>query len=528
MSTTRVHYVQQLLTHFDADPDRPAIVSGDVPFSAGQLADTVRRAAAAMARHDVGHRDVVCILTEPNTAATLTLQWAANLLGATAAHMRWVDPAGPEDELHTELQRAIGTDAGVRMLAVDQANEARARELLADTTDRPVLAVLGAGQPDAVDLTAGSGDGVAPCADITDSDLAVITQTRLLSGRNGLRWTFGVRNDMVSAAPSLPATGASATGPTTLLITAPLIHTDVFTAEDTLVTGGTVVLHPGFKAATVLHAIARHRITRLMLGAPQLDALAEHPDRAATDLSSLTELIYTGSPGVPLQLHKAREVFGPVLIQAYGTTETGVLTLLTPGDHDDPHACSTVGRPVHPDAVTIRHPDTGTVLPAGETGEVCAMPRWPTTGYWHEPELTEALVRDGWVRTGDLGHLDADGYLHLSGRLVNMMKVKGVHVYPEQVEKVLSQIPGVAQAAVCGVEDADRVEHIYAAVVPEPGAAVDPEELRRHVAEALSDTYVPRLIDIRRKLPTTGWGNPDRVRLRADARAALTRHASRV
>ncbi|WP_345598322.1 fatty acid--CoA ligase family protein, partial [Streptomyces marokkonensis] len=272
-----------------------------------------------------------------------------------------------------------------------------------------------------------------------------------------------------------------------------------------LVTGGMVVLHPGFKAAAVLHAIAQHRISRLILGTPQVYALAEHPDRAATDLSSLTELIYTGSPGAPLQLRKAREIFGPVLIQVYGTTETGVLTMLPPGDHDDPRACSTVGRPVNPEALSIRHPDTGAVLPVGEVGEVCAIPRWPTAGYWHEPKLTAALVRDGWVRTGDLGQLDTDGYLHLSGRLANMMKVKGIRIHPEQVEKVLRQAPGVSQAAVCGVEDADRVEHIYAAVVPEPGADLDPQELRRHVAEALSDTYVPSLIDIRRKLPTTGW-----------------------
>ncbi|MER7226778.1 fatty acid--CoA ligase family protein, partial [Streptomyces rubradiris] len=394
------------------------MVSGEVPFSAGELADAVRRAAAAMGRHGVGRGDVVCILTEPNTAATLILQWAANLVGATAAHMRWVDPAGPEDELRAELQRALAADTGVRMLAVDPANEARARELLVNATGRPVLAVLGAGQPDTVDVSAGCGDGVGPCADITDGDVAVITQTRLPSGRNGLCWTFGVRNDMLSAAPSLPSTaGASATGPTTLLITAPLIHTDVFTAEDTLVTGGMVVLHPGFDAAAVLRAIAQHRVGRLMLGAPQLDALAEHPDRAATDLSSLTELIYTGSPGAPLKLRKAREIFGPVLIQVYGTTETGVLTMLPPGDHDDLRACSSVGRPVDPGALSIRHPDTGAVLPVGEVGEVCAVPRWPTAGYWHEPALTAALVRDGWVRTGDLGHLDTDGYLHLTGRL---------------------------------------------------------------------------------------------------------------
>ncbi len=525
MSTTHVHYVQRLLTHFDANPERAAVVSGGAVLTAGELADATRRAAAAMSDHGIGRGDVVCVLTEPNTAATLILQWAANLVAATAAHLRWLHPDEPADELRLELRRAVDASAGVRMMvAVDPANEERARELLTQVTDRPALAVLGTGRSDVVDLTAGSAAGVGPGVDVADSDVAVITQIRLSSGRNGVCWTFGVRNDMVSAAPFLPTmTGAGGADQVNLLITTPLIHSDVFTAEDTLITGGMVVLQAGFDARAVLRAVAEHRISRLMLGTPQVCALAEHPDRPGTDLSSLTELFYTGSPAAQQRLRAAREVFGPVLIKVYGTTEAGILTMLGPGDHDRLDVGGTVGRPVHPEALSIRHARTGAALPVGEVGEVCAQPRWPSAGYWHEPELTAALVRDGWVRTGDVGHLDADGYLHLTGRLADMMTVRGLHIHTEVVEKVLSQAAGVSQAAVCGVEDADEVEHIYAAVVPEPGAVVDLHELRRHVAEALSDDHVPSVIELRRVLPKTGWGQPDRVRLRADARAALTR-----
>ncbi|MBH0779669.1 AMP-binding protein, partial [Nocardia bovistercoris] len=337
MSTTHVHYVQQLLTHFDADPDRVAVVSGGVAVSAGELAEATRRAAAVMGRHGIGRSDVVAVLTEPNTAATLILQWAANLVGATAAHLRWVHPDAPDDELLTELRRTVGVDFGARMLAVDPANAVRARKLSAEAGVRPVLAVLGSGGPDTVDLSAGSEDGVGACADVVDSDIAVITQVRLPSGRDGVCWAFGVRNEMISSAPCLlpRAVGAA----TSLLITTPLIHTDVFLAEDTLVTGGMVVLHNGFDAAAVLRAVAEHRIGRLILGPSQVYALGEHPDRAGTDLSSLTELYCSGSSG-------PREVFGPVLIQVYGTTETGVLTMLAPHDHDRAHTRTTVGRPL--------------------------------------------------------------------------------------------------------------------------------------------------------------------------------------
>jgi fatty-acyl-CoA synthase len=373
-----------------------------------------------------------------------------------------------------------------------------------------------------VDLTAGSGEGVGPCADIADDDLAVITQTSGSSGLpKGVCWTFGVKNDMAT-------TASGRSGRTNILITAPLTHSSGFGADDTLITGGMVVLHPGFDAAAVLRTVAAHRIGRLILGTPQVYALATHPDRPSTDLSSLTELIYTGSPGAPQRLREAREIFGPVLIQVYGTTETGVLTMLAPDDHGDLHTCGTAGRPLNPAALSVRDSETGAALPAGEVGEICAIPRWSTAGYWHEPRLSAALVRDGWVRTGDLGYLDADGYLHLSGRIADMMKVKGLRIHPEAVEKVLSQAPGVSQAAVCGVEDANRVEHIYAAVLAQPGAVVDLEELRRQVSEALSDNHVPTLIEIYPELPVTGPGKTDRAQVRANARAALTRDVSRV
>ncbi|WP_089157680.1 class I adenylate-forming enzyme family protein [Micromonospora sp. NBS 11-29] len=529
MSTTDLHYVQRLLTHFDADPERVALVSGDVPYTAGELADATRRAASAMREHGMGRGDVVGIVTEPNNAATLILQWAANLVGAAAAHLRWVNPTRAGDELQVELRRFLGVDAGARMLAVDPASEQRVSALLPDATDGPILAVLGPGGPGTVDLTAGSADGVRPAADLTDDDLAVITQIRLAEGvRSGVCWTFGVRNRMLAAAPCLPTGAIARGGPTTILLITPIIHYDVFTAEDTLVSGGVVVLHPGFVAEAVLRAVAAHRINRLMLGGPHVYALAEHPDRPATDLSSLTEIVYSGSPVPPHREREAREAFGPLLHQIYGTTEAGLLTMLTPDERGDPAAAGTVGRPVDPTAVSIRDPRTGAARATGEVGEICAVPRWPSAGYWHEPELTAALVRDGWVRTGDVGHLDGGGYLHVTGRLADMMTIKGLIIHTEVVEKVLVQVPGVSVAAVCGIEDADRVERVYAAVVPEPGAVVDPDEVRRHVAETLSDHHVPSLIEIRAKLPKTGWGKPDRVQLRADARAALTRLVTRV
>ncbi|MEV8505710.1 AMP-binding protein [Actinoplanes sp. NPDC051475] len=522
MSTTHENYVRQLLAQFDADPDRAAVISRDVTFTAGELAAATRRAAGAMRREGIARGDVVGILTEPNTAATLILRWAANLLGATAAYVRGMNAVSPDDELRFEQQRAIVADVGARMLAVDVENAERARDLLTAAPAKPVLAVLGPTGPDTVDLTTGSeGDG-ATDPEITDDDLAMITQTSGSSGRpKGVCWTFGIKNDMATSA-------LARSGRVSLLITAPLTHSSGFGADDTLITGGLVVLHHGFDAGAVLRTVARHRIGRLILGTPQVYALATHPDRPGTDLSSLTEIIYTGSPAAPLRLQEALEIFGPILLQVYGTTETGVISMLPPDDHHDLGRCATVGRPLNPAALSIRDPETGAPVAPGEVGEVCAVPRWLMAGYWHEPELTAQIIRDGWVRTGDLARLDADGYLHLSGRLADMMKVKGIRIHPEAVERVLNQAPGVSQAAVCGVENADRVEQIYAAVVPRPGVDVDVEDLRRHVSEALTENHVPSVIDLCRELPVVGPGKPDRAQLRARAHDAFGRDVSRV
>ncbi|MGW1159794.1 class I adenylate-forming enzyme family protein [Streptomyces sp. NPDC002513] len=521
MSTTHEHYVQQLLTRFDADRDFPAVVSKGVTITAGEAADATRRAGAAMSARGITRGSVVAILTEPNTAATLILRWAANLVGATAAHVRGINAALPDDELGLESQRAVLSGLGADLLAVDPAHVPRARDLLAGLVAPPTAAVFGAADPDLIDLTTGSGTDVTACADLTDDDLAVITLTSGSSAEpKGVCWSFGVKNEMITSA-------ASRSAEATFLITAPLTHSSGFGADDTLMTGGRVVLRDGFDAEGVLRDVAEHRVTRVMLGAPQVYALAAHPDRPATDLSTLRELIYGGSPAAPRRLREAFDVFGPILIQVYGSTETGVISMLFPDDHRDIGRCGSVGRPLAPARFAIRDPETGGEVADGGIGEVWSAPPWLTSGYWHAPELTARTIQDGWVRTGDLGRLDEDGYLRLSGRLSDVMKVKGIRIHPEDVERVLNEGPGVAQAAVCGVETADRVEQIYAAVVALPGTAVDPEALRTHVSEALSDNHVPSVIDPCSYIPVTGTGKPDRAWLRARAHAALGLENSR-
>ncbi|MEU4105496.1 class I adenylate-forming enzyme family protein [Streptomyces tanashiensis] len=508
------HYVRQILDALGANPLNAPLICEDVPTTAGSLADSVTSAAHAMRAQGVGLDSVVAVLTNANTPATLILRWAANLLGATVVHLRGVNAVNPLDQLPLELQLDILTDVRATLVAVDADNVDRGRELCDALKTRPLLAGLGAFGPDIVDLTAAPADAFDPETAET-GDIAVVTYTSGSTGRpKGVSWSFAVKNDMV-------ATSAARGVPANCLVTAPLTHSSGFAADDTVITGGLVVLQSAFDATRVLRAIGQYGITRLVLSAPQVYALTEHPAIGSTDLSTVRELFYTGSAASPDRIGKAVEVLGPVIMQVYGTSESGLISLLLPDDHRDPALRATVGRPPEGVRVTIRDTEDGRVLPPGEPGEVCVISRWSMERYWNEPELTARTVRDGWIHTGDIGHLDDAGYLHLHGRIADVIKTNGIKVYPASVERALLDHPAVAEAAVFGVEDVDRLERICAVIVATPGAAPDAEELRRHVGERLTPNHVPADIELRTALPVLALGKPDRLRLRAEARERL-------
>ncbi|MDT0400086.1 AMP-binding protein, partial [Streptomyces edwardsiae] len=145
---------------------------------------------------------------------------------------------------------------------------------------------------------------------------------------------------------------------------------------------------------------------------------------------------YVGSPASPERLGEAVKVFGDVLIQVYATSEAGFVSMLSPAEHLDPRLRVTVGRPM-PDWVRITDPEDHRGLPPGKTGEVCVRSPFTMSEYVAEPELTARTVRDGWVHTGDLGFVDGDGYLHLRGRIGEVIKTNGIKIHPVTVENAL-------------------------------------------------------------------------------------------
>lgn len=265
------NYVRQIILKLRTDPSSVPIVHGDTPVTAGEFVDGVLSAAAAMRASGVGRDGVVAVLTNPNTPATLLLRYAANLLGATAVHVRGCNAADPDDELSASTQLRIVGDVEPTMLAVDGDNIGPAIELCASLPKRPRLGVLGGAVPGAVDLSA---PGTVDVDDAELTEIAVVTYTSGSTGHpKGVSWPFTVKNEMV-------AMSAVRDNRAACLVTAPLTHSSGGTADDTIITGGLVVLHHGFDAAAVLRAVERYELTRLVVGSPQVYQLASTPTRA--------------------------------------------------------------------------------------------------------------------------------------------------------------------------------------------------------------------------------------------------------
>jgi fatty-acyl-CoA synthase len=138
-------------------------------------------------------------------------------------------------------------------------------------------------------------------------------------------------------------------------------------------------------------------------------------------------------------------------------------------------------------------------------------------GYWEDPARTAQVLRDGWYRTGDLGHLDVEGRLRLLDRMADVIKANGIKIYPTAIEHEILAIPKVAQAAVYGVRDADNIEHTHAAIVAREGTDISAAEIRDRVTTALSALHAPEEVRLLDEMPLNPTGKPDKSRLRRDA-----------
>ncbi|MBV7586231.1 AMP-binding protein [Pseudomonas sp. PDM33] len=314
------------------------------------------------------------------------------------------------------------------------------------------------------------------------------------------------------------------------LAAAPMTHTAGMLSFPCTARGGTVVVITKPDPQLLLAAIPQYKVTEFFLPPTVIYRLLDIPElNKKVDFSSLRYFLYGAAPMSVEKLRQAIEVFGPVMMEGYGQTEApGAIAHLTPGEHFVDGAIasnerlSSVGRPNPLIRVEIMS-DDNQILPQGETGEICVRGDLIMKGYYKDPQKTAETIIDGWLHTGDIGHLDADGYLHITDRKKDMIISGGFNVYPSEVEQVLWGHPAVQDCAVIGVPDEKWGESVKAVVELATGQSVSAEELIALCKERLGSVKAPKTVDFIDALPRSPVGKV----LKKDLRASYWQAANR-
>jgi long-chain acyl-CoA synthetase len=276
--------------------------------------------------------------------------------------------------------------------------------------------------------------------------------------------------------------------------------------------GSHSILFREFAPAQILDALERHRVTNALFVPAMLQFLGSLPGAADRDYSALRSIVYGASPITNEVLKRAMQVFPCPFIQVYGLTETtGAITQLPASDHatEGPRErlLRSAGKPFPWVELRIVDPATGADCARGEVGEVWTRSVQNFKGYWARPDETARTVTpDGWLKSGDAGYLDDEGYLFLTDRVKDMIISGGENVYPAEVENALAEHPAVADVAVIGVPDDRWGETVKAIVVPRPGAAADADDIIAFARARLAHYKCPTSVDLATALPRNPSG----------------------
>ena len=299
------------------------------------------------------------------------------------------------------------------------------------------------------------------------------------------------------------------------LVAAPLYHSAPSSfAQQSLLQGALLVLEEKFDAEATLALIERHRIDTVYLVPTMYVRLLRLPQelRSRHDLSSLKFVASTGSPCAPEVKRAMIDWLGPVIHEAYASSETGYITVMRP--QDAARKPGSAGRAVGRAEIRILD-DNGKELPGGEIGSIYVkQPAYSDFTYHGNEAARRAVERAGLISVGDMGYVDDEGFLFVCDRAADMVISGGVNIYPAEIEHVLITLPGVADCAVVGIPDDEFGEALAAQVVAETGATLDAESMHLALAERIAGYKVPRRIDIVDSLPRDDNGKVQKRRIR--------------
>jgi acyl-CoA synthetase (AMP-forming)/AMP-acid ligase II len=314
------------------------------------------------------------------------------------------------------------------------------------------------------------------------------------------------------------------------LLAMPCFHiSGTGTGIGTMVAGTNSIVLPEYDPTKALDLIENFNISKIFLVPAAIQILLNHPRVNTVDFSRLKYVTYGASP-IPLELmREAMRVMGCGFVQMYGMTETsGTIVALDPEDHvpEGSPRMRSVGKPLAGVEIKIID-EAGNEVPTGTVGEIATRSSKNMRGYWNNPEATAATIdAEGWLRTGDAGYLDEDGYLYIHDRVKDMIISGGENVYPAEVENALYAHPKVADVAVIGVPDDKWGEAVKACVVVKPGEELTEAELIAHARQHIAGYKCPKSVDFIPALPRNPSGKILRRELRAPYWAGKARNVN--
>ncbi|MFG1957138.1 class I adenylate-forming enzyme family protein [Nonomuraea sp. NPDC049028] len=476
-----------LLDALRDSPGGVAFEHGSRTVSRGELLEMIRRLAGALADAGLGPGRGVAIRTAVSPEA-FAAHMAAHALGCRVVGVR---PGYPAAQLAHVL--AMGVDA----LLVDRSSAVPEGPL-------PVLSLA--------ELLARADDGRPLAVTARPDGVAALTFTSGSTGRpKGCAITYRALSEHWAWQPRVwgPVAAALAESFGRYLLFGTLASMVVMEfLAPCLLGGGTAVIPEDDGRPVFPYAIERHRITGSIITVPRLYQMLRLLKDDPVDVGSLRALMVSGSPLSPSRLAAAVERLGPVVYQGYGQTEAGNIAMLTPADIARGNVAS-VGRP-HPGVEISVRDEADREVAAGETGEIHVRSPYLMSGYWGQPEESRDTLRDGRLRTRDLGYVDEDGFLYLVGRTRDVIMVNAVVVYAGPIERVLAAHSDVDEAYVAGAPDELTGEAVHAFVVPAAGRTPDRDALTALVRAELGDDSVPRTITVVSAVPVAASGKPDK------------------
>ena len=492
--------------------DSPCLTFEGRTLTYRDLDQRSNQVANALAAEGVGAADRVAIL-DKNSVEYFELLFGGSKVNAANVAVNW-RLAPPE--ISGVLQ-----DSQAKVLVVGQAFvdvlDAIAQDLAAI---KKIVVIGGHGGyeswDDFVDGQPATDTGITPTAE--DVGFQLYT-----SGTTGLPKGVMLTNaNLFSMLPTAaPDWGFDETSVS--LVVMPLFHIagSGYAVVGMFVGGHNVMLREVDPGA-ILKMIGEYNVTNLLAVPAILQFMLMVPGKEDFDYSTLRSVLYGASPISVEVLSGAIRLFaGARFSQAYGMTETtGGIVSLPPEDHDpdgpNAHRLRAAGKPNANVELRIVDPDTQQDVPQGEVGEIWTRSNQNMLGYWNKPDETaNTITSDGWLKTGDAGYLDADGYLYIHDRVKDMIISGGENVYPAEIENCLMSCPGVADVAAVGIPSDKWGEAVHAFVVKAPGADPKPEEIISYARENLAHFKCPSSVDFIDALPRNPSGKILRRELRA-------------